>query len=443
MDVARQARQQAASLLHKVRYRTIRGCREAWRCTIIWRNLNRLPADRLATRCQFSGVPRPGSTPLRAQPEADMPDQHSIDALAQPAMIIDTVRPAICVANTQGRRLWGLSDDVDLPIALDPAMPALALLQPENGSDGATVDAPLYPTPPSLVFWTAVGAQNLRCRSQSLDEPGTVLIIFETDMYDAQPAVADAGEGLLKKPPPPFANGIDTHAMAHELRTPIGAIIALAEMIETEQFGPIGDPRYREYARDIGDSARLSLSVVASALDQETVNHTGLLNSFAELSVTELIGKSLRTVRQAALAADVTLAREIPDDLPKLIANGPGLMQILLNLLTNAIKFTPANGTVTVTAAPTSDGGLSISVRDTGVGMTGIDANVLIAADNAAENSMAAAPRRGIGFSLVRRLANAMAADFDVASTRGIGTHVTLTFPAAKVIPVMRAMTQP
>ncbi|MGI9479137.1 MAG: sensor histidine kinase [Hyphomicrobiaceae bacterium] len=368
-----------------------------------------------------------------------MTDHRSIDALEQPAMIIDTARPAICATNGPGRQLWGLDDGIDMPVALDPAMPALTRLQHSTASAGhresAAVDDALQPLP-AMVFWTAAGAQSLRCEVQKGPDPDTVLVVFEA-IATTEPRLCPAETVVPESAQPASEYRIDTHAMAHELRTPIGAIIALAEMIETEQFGPIGDQRYRAYARDIGDSARLSLNIVASALDRDASSHAGLLSSFAELSVTDLISKCLRTVRQSALESGVTLTREIPDDLPKLIANATGLTQVLLNLLTNAIKFTPADGTVTVAAALSEDGRLTISVRDTGVGMTGIDANVLIA-DGRDMADTTPSSRRGIGFSLVRRLACAMAAEFDVTSARGVGTRVSLTFPAAKVIPVMR-----
>ncbi len=377
----------------------------------------------------------------------DMPDKTSIHALEQAAMIIDTDCPAIRAANEQARRLWGLDAVVDMPIALDPAMPALAGLQTAGeGLDTSTQNPAnqlAVDTMTSLVFWTSAGAQSLRCLMQPLADPGRVLVIFDDGSDGATTAPVNsavaARDGAVS--PQHAQNGVNMHAMAHELRTPIGAIIALAEMIETEQFGPIGDPRYREYARDIGDSARLSLGIVAGALEQDAANGGNLLNGFAELNVAELISKSLRTVRQTAFEAGVNLEQDIARDLPNLIANAPGLAQILLNLLTNAIKFTPEGGTVTVTAAVTPKASLSISVRDTGVGMTGIDASVLIAetqskTSNPIDPPSTDNPRRGIGFSLVRRLASAMTAKFDVASTRGVGTRVTLTFPSAKVIPI-------
>ena len=367
-----------------------------------------------------------------------MPEMTSIDALSHPAMIIDTARPEIRQANASAWRLWGLRGAVDLPITLDAAMPALKHLAQETKHSGGKQTA-------ALVFWTWAGAQNLKCAFQSADEADTVLVIFED-------GASDTTAQTVPKPPTdeqPSQRSDDTinmQTMAHELRTPIGAIIALAEMIETEQFGSIGDPRYREYARDIRDSARLSLGIVASSLEHNA-NDTDLLKSFSELNLAELIQKCLRTVHQSASEANVTLRQVVPDDLPHLIASGPGLTQILLNLLTNAVKFTPEGGAVTVEANTTTQGGVILSVRDNGVGMTAIDTNVLIADSEHNDDTDREAkatedrlpPRRGIGFSLVRRLAGAMSAEFEISSTRGVGTHASLTFPSTKVIPMAHA----
>lgn len=374
-----------------------------------------------------------------------MPATISIDTLAQPALIIDTDGPAIRAANAMARQLWGLDAATETPISLDPQMPAPARLRQDcrDGAAGAgrSIDTDTQ-SAASLVFWTAAGAQSLRCLMRPLGDPGDVLVIFEmTDEKPTGPASSSAHEPDAEITSRRPDASIDMAAMAHELRTPIGAIIALAEMIETEQFGAIGDPRYRDYARDIGDSARLSLSIVAAALEYGSAD-ADLLSGFAELDVAELIDRSVRAVAQSASAAGIDLRQDVAADLPHLIANATGLTQILLNLLTNAIKFTPKDGTVTVATTRTTDAGLEISVSDTGVGMSGLDASVLIDAaterDRAPDGAAGTPRRRGIGFSLVRRLAGAMGAHFDVTSTRGVGTRVTLTFPPAKVIPVAR-----
>ena len=364
-------------------------------------------------------------------------------------MIVDLAAPAIHVANKKALQLWGLDEVTRLPIPLDPAMPAMARLRMRGRNSAPSAEQSPGDcgdsTARALVFWTAAGAQNLRCRTEALADPDTVLLIFDigTEQAVAEASVsAPVERAKIDEPQSNSANTpVNTQAMAHELRTPIGAIIALAEMIETEQFGAIGDPRYRDYARDIGDSARLALGIVASALEQDSANGSDLNLGFAELNVTDLINKSLRTVRQSAREAGIQLDSDLATDLPNLIASAPGLMQILLNLLSNAIKFTPEGGTVSVSARVAPDSTLQITVCDTGVGMTGTEASVLIAEPEAdsptkADSALRRSRRHGIGFSLVRRLASAMSAEFDVTSTRGVGTRVTLTFPFAKTIPI-------
>lgn len=355
-----------------------------------------------------------------------MPDleasELAVEQLAEPAIVIDLSAPEIWAANAQARQLWGLASNSPMPIALENDMPALTNL-PAGCED----------TDSTQVFWTAHGAQRLRCTSRKLSNQ-TVLIVFEATAIPT-PVKVD------QDPQPHAVNSpIDLKTMAHELRTPMAAVIALAEMIESEQFGPLGDPRYREYARDIGDSARLSLGIVASALEHDTAQSVTLPGGFAEIDVSDIIEKCRRTVNQMANQADVVLSVETPDKLPRLIANAPALTQILLNLLTNAIKFTPAGGTVEMTANVSTNGTLCVCVSDTGVGMTELDTSVLVSIDSASQQPDTTAPMsetsaRGIGFSLVHRLAAAMFADFKITSKRGIGTRATLAFPAAKTVP--------
>ena len=365
-------------------------------------------------------------------------------------MIVDLAAPAIHVANKQALRLWGL--DVRRhgcrSRSIRPCLPWRGCVCRGEIRTRQLNDRPMNTGTARREAWCsgplpapricAVGQRHWPIRN-------TVLVIFD---IGTEQAVAEMSNSAPPKRPridgtqPNSADTpVNTQAMAHELRTPIGAIIALAEMIETEQFGAIGDPRYRDYARDIGDSARLALGIVAGALEQDPANGSDLNLGFAELNVTDLINKSLRTVRQSAREAGIHLDSDLAIDLPNLIASAPGLMQILLNLLSNAIKFTPEGGTVSVSARVAPDSTLQITVCDTGVGMTGTEASVLIAEPEAdgparADSAIRRNRRHGIGFSLVRRLASAMSAEFEVTSTRGVGTRVTLTFPFAKTIPI-------
>jgi signal transduction histidine kinase len=363
---------------------------------------------------------------------------HSIDRLDRPAMIIDVERAQICNANASAKALWGLDDAAKLPICLDRSMPAFNQLAAAKGDAAEQL----------LVFWTAKGSQSHRCSLEQLSK-GHLLVIFN-DLNAAESQFQDDcrqsdNRSEAAEPVAVASRHVDLRTMAHELRTPMAAVIALAEMIEREQFGPVGDDRYREYARDIGDSARLTLSIVASALDNDTPDRRMLPGGFAEINVRELVRKCYRTVRQTAAEAGVVVETELDQHLPKLIANGPALTQILLNLLTNAIKFTPEGGVIAIEGACDAGGSLILSVRDNGVGMTGADARVLVVGGqsdlrrddaDAEGKSDSVALNSGIGFSLVRRLADAMDATIDVTSTRGVGTTVSVSFPRAKVIPI-------
>lgn len=210
--------------------------------------------------------------------------------------------------------------------------------------------------------------------------------------------------------------------IAHELRTPIGAIIAFAEMIEREQFGPVGDERYRSYARDIQEAARLSLGIVATGLDQYADPKDLLAGPISEVDFDNLSRSILRIFEGAAREANVSLKFDAPQSPLRILTDEASLKQILLNLIGNAIKFTPPGGSVTLKAA--LNDALEITVSDTGLGMTQADVDILLGSDNRDGGSNSG----GIGFSLVRRLCADIGAQLQVSSTRGAGTSVSLRF---------------
>jgi len=228
-------------------------------------------------------------------------------------------------------------------------------------------------------------------------------------------ATREAPLGLAK---PPY----DLRGMAHELRTPISAIIAFAEMIEREQFGPVGDERYRAYARDIQEAARLSLGVVAAGLEQGSEPSELLVGPAVEVDIEQLGHSLMRMFAGSAQEADVRLSFEAPALPLKLMTDASVLKQILLNLIGNAIKFTPPKGSVSLVARLT-DGRACLMISDTGLGMTRSDTNILIG--DSGPNHHAA---KGIGFTMVRRLSAALGAVLQVESSRGAGTSVSLLF---------------
>ena len=139
--------------------------------------------------------------------------------------------------------------------------------------------------------------------------------------------------------------------MSHELRTPLNAINGFSEMMVGEMFGPLGDRRYKEYSADILASGQHLLALINDILDMSKIE-AGKMNLHLEtVDVAEMAGEAVRLMRNRAETAGLLIKVLTPDDLPPLEADYRGLKQILLNLISNAIKFTPQGGRITVRAA--------------------------------------------------------------------------------------------
>ncbi|GAB4374154.1 MAG: hypothetical protein Kow00114_36530 [Kiloniellaceae bacterium] len=159
--------------------------------------------------------------------------------------------------------------------------------------------------------------------------------------------------------------------MSHELRTPLNAIIGFSDMLGQEVFGPLGNPRYRDYCQSIGDSGRHLLAVINDVLDISKVEAGKLQLHLEEVDLLELLDSCCRLIRAKVFEAGVDLRLEPPaGPLPPLFADGVKVKQIALNLLSNALKFTPSGGSITVSLGSTADGGAFFSIADTGIGMS-------------------------------------------------------------------------
>ena len=161
--------------------------------------------------------------------------------------------------------------------------------------------------------------------------------------------------------------------VSHELRTPLNAIIGFSSLLSGEAAVKLNEEKTRGYAIDIHRSGTHLLSVINDILDlsKAEVGRADVNDTLIDLH--DLIPASLSTVSPRADAAGITLATDIPSDLPSLYADERKLNQILLNLLSNAVKFTPDGGTVSVAAAEDTEGGLTITVADTGIGIASGD----------------------------------------------------------------------
>jgi signal transduction histidine kinase len=217
---------------------------------------------------------------------------------------------------------------------------------------------------------------------------------------------------------------------------------AMAEIIRDERFGPDAHDRYREYAGNIYDSARHALALVGAMLDPETaVERQEPEPTFVEIDVAALVKSCRDIVAPLAERAGLAVEHASADRLPHLVADARALRQILLNLLTNALKFTPRDGTIAIRASCDADGPLQIMVSDTGIGMTGEErAHILHAmasgTPDAGSTTTRAGGGRGLGLPMVHRLAAQSGGAVAIDSSLGLGTTVTLTFDKSRLVPV-------
>ena len=229
--------------------------------------------------------------------------------------------------------------------------------------------------------------------------------------------------------------------MSHELRTPLNAINGFSEIMAGEMFGPLGHQRYREYAGDILASGQHLLALINDILDMSKIEAGKMTMHFEPLQLDEVVDDALRLVRQRAEKGRLKLKSHLVK-LPDIEADYRALKQILLNLLTNAVKFTPEGGTITISAAVT-ESFVHIQVSDTGIGIAKKDIDRLARPFEQIESQMSKTREgTGLGLALTKSLIEMHAGRFEVDSTLGKGTVITVTLPLKQLKPKIDAETR-
>jgi two-component system, cell cycle sensor histidine kinase PleC len=335
--------------------------------------------------------------------------------------IIDAKAGALLGANASGWKVWGLDPATAAPpIALDRAMPALQrLLQIADHRGKNTLSHE------TLMFWTARGLARLVCRIDTRDASIIAVTVNVPNEEATGNPVAQPQEveqrinGHPSQPydlPPEVAHNA---WLAHELRTPLSAVIAYAEVLKDGHFGPLANARYQGYARDIYEAARHALGVVDSMLRGDPTQSVVPPLAFADLEPARVVERCLSVVRPLADRAGLELDVEYAPRLPRIVADEQSLKQMLLNLLANAIKFARRGDRVTIGVTYDGHGALHISVADTGPGM-----------------GCGSGRGTGLGLPLTRALAAANGAALDIESEPGRGTRATITFGPDRIVPV-------
>lgn len=245
----------------------------------------------------------------------------------------------------------------------------------------------------------------------------------------------DPADAAMQSPAAAATPSIDLAKLAHELRTPLGAIAVLSEIMRDERLGPLGSRRYQGYAADIYESAAHANSVLSSVLDPGAAAHgaAGAME-FVELDLAELVAGTVSALEPLAGRSGVALRSNLAPDLPHLIADRRILRQMLNNLIANALKFTPPGREIVVAVGYAVGGPIELMVADTGDGMTASELACTRAEVAVPEPLRRRSGGTGYGLPLVRALATASGATLDIDSALRAGTRVRITFPHARVV---------
>jgi PAS domain S-box-containing protein len=221
--------------------------------------------------------------------------------------------------------------------------------------------------------------------------------------------------------------------ISHEIRTPLNAIIGFAEVMLEERFGPVGNERYREYLRDIHASGGHVISLVNDLLDLAKIEAGRLELSFTSVSLNDVVSSCVALMQPQASRGRIVLRNSLAPKLPPVVADERSMRQVVLNILSNAIKFTNAGGQVIVSTTLTERGEVTLRVRDTGIGMT--DKEVEAALEPFRQLATArVSGGTGLGLPLTKALVEANRGALNISSVKNEGTLVEIVMPRTRVL---------
>lgn len=223
--------------------------------------------------------------------------------------------------------------------------------------------------------------------------------------------------------------------VSHEIRTPLNAIIGFSEMMSEERFGPIGSPRYLEYAHDIGNSGKHVLDIVNDLLDISKIEAGQVDLEFTAVALNDHLAECVSMLQPMANSQRVIIRTSLSATVPEVVADQRSIKQIALNLLSNAIRYTPSGGQIVVSTGYEQSGSVVLRIRDTGIGMGRKELEQAMKPFG----QVGPGPRQrgdgtGLGLPLTKAMVESNRAQFDIVSTPGEGTLVTITFPPQRVL---------
>ena len=223
--------------------------------------------------------------------------------------------------------------------------------------------------------------------------------------------------------------------MSHELRTPLNSIIGFSDVIRNEVFGAIENQKYAQYLDGIYSSGTHLLSLINDILEMARMDAGKIALTEEDVDLRAVVEEVHVQLRQRAETAGVLLGSSLADAVPLLRGDSRRIYQMLLNLMTNAVKFTHPGGSIDIAAEKNPDDSLSVKVRDTGIGMTDCDIERVIEPFTQAHGSILTAREgTGLGLPIVKGLIEQHGGAMSILSAPNEGTTVLLTFPAHRCL---------
>ena len=268
------------------------------------------------------------------------------------------------------------------------------------------------------------------------DDEGT-LLFYEGSMDDvdqrrkAEIALQDAktGSDLANRAKSEFLAN-----MSHELRTPLNAVIGFSEIIKNEAFGPLPTREYKEYAKSIFESGQSLLNVINEILDVSLIDAGERTLNEGMVNIMEVVESSLSLMDAKVKSNQIRVENKVKDASLGFIGEKQAVKQMLLNLMSNAVKFSPPNSLMLVDAELDSKGRLRLSVTDTGKGLDEAEVEKALSPFGQLDTEHSRGNSgTGLGLTLVKSLVELHGGELEMVSQKGIGTTATLIFPAKRV----------
>jgi signal transduction histidine kinase len=283
-------------------------------------------------------------------------------------------------------------------------------------------------------------AKNMSARLQSLNEELELAVQERTSelnekLFEISSSQAELQRAKEEAVSANIAKSRFLATMSHELRTPLNSILGFSEIIRDAKLGNLGDERYGEYAAYINESGAHLLSLIGDILDLSRIESGRLDLQFERVNVADVVEDALAKAATRAQLGRERVSATIPQNLPDLHADRRALMQMIINLVSNALKFTPEGGKIVLSALERHDGGITLQVEDHGIGMTEAEIpKALKPFTQVDDNLSRRSEGSGLGLAIVKSLVEHHEGNISISSEKGVGTTVRLEFPRERSV---------